>query len=150
MTVPLVVSRDPAAALKVLGADVRFLCEAEHTAGAFSMMEVMLPLGAGPPLHHHAWDEAYYVADGLVRFVLDGVEREVGAGDFLYAPAGTVHGFSGLSASPARLLILDAPAHAAGFFRQVHREVQQLPQDGAKVPAIGLQHGIHFLPPCAP
>jgi quercetin dioxygenase-like cupin family protein len=143
----LVVPHDPRQALRVLGADVRFLCEAEHTATAFSLMEVMLPQGAGPPPHHHDWDEAYYVADGQVRFQLGGSVREVGAGDFLYAPAGTVHGFSGVSERPARLLILDAPAHAAGFFRQVHREVTQMPEDGAKVPGIGLQHGIHFLPP---
>jgi quercetin dioxygenase-like cupin family protein len=135
--------------LRVLGTEVRFLCEAEHTAQAFSMMEVTLPQGAGPPPHHHDWDEAYYVADGQVRFHIDGSTRDVGRGDFIYAPAGTVHGFTGLSAAPSRVLILDAPAHAAGFFREVDREVKVLPQDGAKVPQIGLKHGIHFLPPPA-
>jgi quercetin dioxygenase-like cupin family protein len=149
MKTPIVVSRDPSAALKVLGADVRFLCESEHTDGAFSMMEVMLPQGAGPPPHHHDWDEAYYVADGRVRFLLGDQTHEVAAGDFLYAPAGIVHGFSGLSETPARVLILDAPAHAAGFFRQVHRDVRQLPEDGPLVPQIGAEHGIHFLPPAA-
>lgn len=149
MNKPVVVRHAPSDALRVLGADVRFLCEAEHTSAAFSMMEVMLPQGAGPPPHHHDWDEAYYIADGAVRFMLDCTEHVVRAGDFLYAPAGTVHGFSGLSDTPARLLILDAPAHAAGFFRQVHRDVRQMPEDAAKVPAIGAQHGIHFLPPDA-
>jgi quercetin dioxygenase-like cupin family protein len=133
--------------LQVLGTEVRFLCRAEHTGSSFSMMEVTLPQGAGPPPHHHDWDEAYYIADGQVRFHLDGSTREVGRGDFVYAPANTVHGFTGLSESPARVVILDAPAHAAGFFEQVDREVRQLPQDGAKVPGIGRQHGIHFLPP---
>lgn len=134
-------------ALQVLGTEVRFLCEAEHTERAFSMMEVTLPQGSGPPPHHHDWDEAYYVADGRVSFHIDGATREVGAGDFVYAPAGTVHGFTGLSAAPSRVLILDAPAHSAGFFREVDREVRVLPADGAKVPVIGRKHGIHFLPP---
>lgn len=133
--------------LQVLGTEVRFLCEAEHTDRAFSMMEVTLPEGAGPPPHHHDWDEAYYVADGRVRFHIDGTLREVGRGDFVYAPAGTVHGFTGLSATPSRVLILDAPAHAAGFFREVDREVRSMSQDAHKVPVIGLKHGIHFLPP---
>ena len=36
---------------------------------------------------------------------------------------------------------------AAGFFIDVDREVRQMPQDAAKVPAIGLRHGVIFLPP---
>lgn len=146
---PLIDRRDGSQPLKVLGTQLRFLCEAEHTGGAFSMMEVFLPRDAGPPPHHHAWDEAYYVADGRVRFTIGETVTEVGPGDFLYAPAGTVHGFSGVSETPARVLILDAPAHAAGFFREVDREVRQMPEDGAKVPGIGEKHGIHFLPPSA-
>ena len=138
--------RDEATALRALGTDVRFLCESEHTAGALSMMEVMLPEGSGPPPHHHDWDEAYYIADGRVRFTLGDTVRELGSGDFVYAPAGVVHGFTGLSEAPARMLILDTPAHAAGFFREVDREVRAWPDDGPKVPASGARHGIHFLP----
>jgi quercetin dioxygenase-like cupin family protein len=133
--------------LQVLGSEVRFLCEAADTAGSFSMMEVMLPQGAGPPPHHHDWDEAYYIADGAVRFTLGEQTVVASRGDFLYAPAGTVHAFSGATESPARLLILDAPAHAAGFFRDVDREVRSMPDDAPKVPQIGARHGIHFLPP---
>jgi len=134
------------ASLHVLGCQVRFLCEAPDTAGTFSMMEVTLPQGAGPPPHHHDWDEAYYVADGQVRFTLASETILAERGDFLYAPAGTVHAFSGSGVSPARVLILDAPAHAAGFFREVDREVRSMPDDAAKVPQIGARHGIHFLP----
>lgn len=143
----LIDRREGSSHLKVLGTQVRFLCEAPHTAGAFSMMEVQLPRDAGPPPHHHDWDEAYYVADGQVRFTIGEQVSVVNAGDFVYAPAGTVHGFTGLSDTPSRVLILDAPAHAAGFFKEVDREVRQMPEDGAKVPVIGARHGIHFLPP---
>jgi hypothetical protein len=57
-----------------------------------------------------------------------------------------VHGFSGASDHPARMLILDVPAHPEGFFRDVEREVRDLPRDLPKVPEIGDRHGIHFLP----
>lgn len=144
---PMVQSNRDLQPLHVLGTEVRFLCEAQDTDRAFSMREVTLPQGSGPPPHHHDWDEAYYVADGQVRFHIDGSQREVKRGDFVYAPAGTVHGFSGLSETPARVLILDAPAHAAGFFKEVDREVKSMPADAAKVPQIGAKHGIHFLPP---
>lgn len=144
---PLIDRRIGSTALQVLGTQVRFLCEAYQTSGAFSMMEVFLPKDAGPPPHHHDWDEAYYVADGAVRFTIGDQISLVGKGDFVYAPAGTVHGFSGVAEDGSRVLILDAPAHAAGFFKEVDREVKHLPADGAKVPAIGAKHGVHFLPP---
>lgn len=132
--------------LAVMGAVVKFLCTADKTAKAWSLMEVDLPRDAGPPPHFHAWDEAYYVVQGEVRFTIGGRQEVVGAGDFIYAPGGTVHGFAGSSEQPARVLIFDAPAHAESFFREVDQEVRG-PDDMAKVPAIGSRHGIEFLPP---
>ena len=58
------------------------------------------------------------MVEGEITFTLDGESRRVGSGDFVYAPSGTVHGFSGSSDSPARVLIFDAPAHAEAFFRE--------------------------------
>ena len=37
-------------------------------------MEVTLPQDRGPPPHPHAWDEAYFVLEGDVRFTVDGQE----------------------------------------------------------------------------
>ena len=134
--------------LSVMGAGVRFLCPAEATGHQWSLMEVTLPEGGGPPPHEHAWDEAYYVIEGDVLFSLAGVEQRVAAGTFLYAPGGTIHGFRGASERPARVLIFDAPAHAETFFREVDQQVRS-PADMAKVPAIGARNGIRFLPPQA-
>jgi quercetin dioxygenase-like cupin family protein len=132
--------------LRVMGADVKFLCTADRTDSAWSLMEVALPPDAGPPPHRHPWDEAYYVIEGEVRFSLEGQERLVRGGDFIYAPGGTLHGFKGASQEPARVLIFDAPAHAESFFREVEREVKA-PQDMAKVPEIGQRHQIEFARP---
>jgi quercetin dioxygenase-like cupin family protein len=135
--------------LKVMGAHLRFLCNTGNTGKAWSMMEGILPRDSGPPLHEHPWDEAYYVVAGEVRFLLGSESTVVGPGDFIYAPAGTLHGFQGLSEQPARLLILDVPGHAEAFFREVEREVKELPADLPKVPAIGERHQIHFARPGA-
>ncbi len=134
--------------LNVLGAGVRFLCEAEDTGGAFSVMDNDLPMGAGPPPHRHDWDEAYYIISGTVDFMLDGKSVRAGAGSFVYAPGGTLHGFQGASQEPARMLVIDAPAHAAAFFREVDRAIAG-PEDYSKVPAIGDAHGIAFAVPQA-
>ena len=131
--------------LTVMGAGVKFLCTADKTDKAWSLMEAALPRDAGPPPHFHPWDEAYYVIEGRVRFTIEGKDELVGAGDFLYAPGGTVHGFSGASEQSARVLIFDAPAHAESFFRDVDREVKG-PDDMAKLPHIGKRHDIEFLP----
>lgn len=144
----LVMRQGQAEALTVMGAQVRFLCPADKTDNAWSLMEVELPERSGPPPHDHPWDEAYYVIEGVVRFVLDGHEQLVKAGDFIYAPAGTLHGFEGASRTVARMVIFDAPAHAESFFREVDREVRQ-PQDMAKVPAIGQRHHIRFQLPAS-
>jgi quercetin dioxygenase-like cupin family protein len=133
--------------LNVLGAQVRFLCEAESTNGAWSVMTVTLPEHAGPPPHTHTWDEAYFITEGDVQFTLGDRRFTASAGDFVYTPGGVLHGFQGASAQPAHVLIFDAPAHAGAFFKRVDREVKDLPRDLPKVLEIGKDAGIHFLPP---
>jgi quercetin dioxygenase-like cupin family protein len=139
-------ARDQGEKLAVMGAEVRFLCPADKTEKSWSLMEVVLPENSGPPPHHHPWDEAYYVIEGEVCFTLEDRTLPARAGDFIYAPAGTLHAFQGASERPARVLVFDAPAAAEGFFRDVHREVKDLPRDLGKVPAIGARHRMHFVP----
>jgi quercetin dioxygenase-like cupin family protein len=144
---PSVVTRDSGEKLHVIGGVVSFLCRSEQTESAWSLMETVLPKDAGPPPHHHPWDECYYVVEGRVRFHLDGRDLVVGAGDFIYAPGGTVHGFAGDSESPARLLVFDAPAHTEGFFEDTDREVKEMPRDVPKLLEIGERYGIQFAKP---
>ncbi len=140
-----VVRSGEAEKMNVMGAQVAFLCQADQTGKAWSLMEVVLPRDSGPPLHEHPWDEGYYVLEGEVRFALGEQDLLARAGDFLYAPGGTRHAFQGASETPARVLVFDAPAAAEAFFRDVDREVKDLPADMAKVPAIGDRHRLHFV-----
>jgi predicted nucleic acid-binding protein len=50
------------------------------------------------------------------------------------------------SPSPARVLIFAVPVHSSAFFKDLNREVRTIPDDLAKVPAIGRRHGIEFMP----
>jgi quercetin dioxygenase-like cupin family protein len=132
--------------LNVLGTGLRFLCSADKTDRAWSLMEVEVPESAGAPPHQHPWDEAYYVLEGSITFVVNGKEQTLAAGDFVYLPGGTLHGFRGASPRPARTLIFDAPAHAESFFRELEREVKDLPRDLSKLPHIAERHQIRMLP----
>jgi|SRR6516165_6580860 quercetin dioxygenase-like cupin family protein len=140
----MIVKSGHAPALNVLGTQVRFLCEGHSTSDAWSLMELVVPKDGGPPLHHHAWDEAYYITAGEVCFLLGAESFIATPGDFVYAPGGVRHGFRGASDHDARMLIFDAPAHAGAFFRRVDREVKEMPRDLPKVLDIGNRTGIHF------
>ena len=142
-----IVRRNDAENLQVLGAGVRFLCGPDDTDHAWSLMENVIPRDAGPPAHFHDWAEAYYLISGEVEFEIAGQKTRISPGDFLYAPGGTIHAFHGVSDEPARMLVIDAPAHAVGFFKQVHEEVSDLRRDGHKIPSIGTANGINFVPP---
>jgi hypothetical protein len=55
-----------------------------------------------------------------------------------------LNAFQGVSEQPARMLIFDAPAHAESFFRELEREIQEMPRDLAKAPEIGARHQVRF------
>lgn len=138
--------------LNVLGMPLTMLCEAGETGGAWSLFEEDVPNGMGPPPHRHDWDEAYYILDGEVDFLIDGQAVRSSKGDFNYLPRGTVHGFKGASETAARVLIFAAPAHGSEFFHELSQQIRHLPDDAAKIPGIGRKHGIEFMPaePVAP
>jgi quercetin dioxygenase-like cupin family protein len=133
--------------LNVMGAKLRLLCPGDRTERKWSLMEAVLPPGAGPTPHDHPWDEAYFVLAGEVRFEIAGNSQLVKAGDFIYAPGGTLHAFQGTSADPARLLIFDAPAHSEQFFRDLDEQVESMPRDLPKALDIGARHQVRFQPP---
>ncbi len=140
---PVTVKNAHVQPLSVLGTEVRFLCEAHATGGAGSLMEVVLPRDSGPPLHEHDWDEGYYITEGAIEFTVGARSVLAVPGDFLYTPAGMPHAFRGV-AGLSRVLILDVPAHAGKFFKEVDREVTELPRQLSKVVEIGARNGIRF------
>ena len=133
--------------LNVLGMPLTLLCEASETTGNWSLFEEEVPLGMGPPVHRHEWDEAYYILDGEIDFTIDGQTVTSRRGDFNHLPRGTIHGFKGASEAPARVLIFASPAHGSEFFKEISEEVRFEPEDLAKIPEIGRRHGIEFMSP---
>jgi len=131
--------------LNVLGMPLTMLCESRETGGAWSLFDEEVPLGMGPPAHRHYWDEAYYILDGEVDFMIDGEPVRSSRGDFNYLPRGTVHGFKGASEAAARVLIFAAPAHGSEFFRELNDKIRRVPEDLSKIPQIGQRHGIEFI-----
>ncbi|MCU1603690.1 MAG: conserved rane protein of unknown function, putative Cupin 2 conserved barrel domain [Modestobacter sp.] len=90
----------------------RFLATGSQTRGDFGLFEVTVdPGGSGPGPHlHRTFSESFHVLEGELA-VLTGEEwTTVSAGDLLYVPRSSVHGFR--AAGPdvgARFLMLFTP-----------------------------------------
>src|ERR1700753_4168682 len=94
-----------------------FKAIAATTGGDFPLMKRPAPPhGRRPPPHRHVTcSEAFWVLDGTITFVLDGVEQRGGKDDFLLVPRGGGHTFGNDGDETARLLVLHAPAMDAYF-----------------------------------
>ena len=99
---------------------------------------------AGPPLHHHAFDEAFYVLEGEMTFQLGDELRTTGPGEFVFAPRGSHHTLANLSGTPARVLIVCTPS---GFENRVARNAAK--RAGEEPPAWALEPPpqTHFVGP---
>jgi quercetin dioxygenase-like cupin family protein len=96
------------------------LLRSEQTAGAIGAVEVRVPAGwEGPPLHHHAFDEAFYVLDGELTFQLGDELVTAGPGAFVFAAGGAVHTLANRSEAPARYLLLCTPAGFERYFARI-------------------------------
>jgi quercetin dioxygenase-like cupin family protein len=94
----------------------RVLLRSEQTNDQLSVVQNVLPPGFGPPLHHHDFDETFYVLEGEIVFEVDG-ERITGrAGELAFAPRNAVHTLANLSDAPARYLLVITPAGFERYF----------------------------------
>ena len=128
------------------------LLRSEETGGAVSAIAITAPAGwAGPPLHHHAFDEAFYVLDGRLTFQLGDELVEAGPGTSVFAPGGAIHTVANLSDGAAHYLLLCAPA---GFERVFDREARgPVPETIVVGPALGERSELpppRMVPPVAP
>jgi quercetin dioxygenase-like cupin family protein len=94
-----------------------------ETGGTMSVYEFVTPSRtAGPPLHfHRGWDEAFYVLDGEMTFLVDGQTSAAPAGSFVFVPRGVLHTFWNASDAPARQLTVFTPAGIEDYFDEVTR-----------------------------
>jgi quercetin dioxygenase-like cupin family protein len=114
------------------------ILRAEQTGGAVSAIAITAAAGwAGPPLHHHAFDETFYVLEGRLTFQL-GVElAEAGPGTLVFAPGGATHTIANLSDGPARYLVLCTPAGFERYFDRMAAElagVEPPPEASGEIP----------------
>ena len=112
---------DVATATPLAPVDGRFkvLVRGEQNDGRVGMMLNRMPAGAtGPPLHHHAFEEMFYVLEGELTFQIEDQLVTKGPGELVFVPGGVAHAFTNRGDAPARFLLTCTPA---GFERHFAR-----------------------------
>ncbi|WJV44590.1 cupin domain-containing protein [Streptomyces flavofungini] len=141
--------------LWVVGDTYTVKASGDSTNGAFALLEASVPPGGGPPPHVHGReDEAFYLLDGELEVLAGGTTARAHVGDFLYLPRGIVHGFTNPGVTPARMLILTAPAGFERFFAEAGapaRPGEQAPPfdpaDFARLAELTRAYGAHIEAP---
>jgi mannose-6-phosphate isomerase-like protein (cupin superfamily) len=100
---------------------VRFMIDAEATAGGFSLVEhPMSPRALAAPLHRHLCEDEYsYVLEGRMGALLGEDVLEAGPGDLVFKPRGEWHTFWNAGDHPCRILEIIAPAGFERFFAEL-------------------------------
>jgi mannose-6-phosphate isomerase-like protein (cupin superfamily) len=97
--------------------NVEFLGLSEHSPRVNVSVITMAPNADGPESHVHAdEDDAFYVLDGELTFLLDGGDVSAPTGTFVLVPPGVKHTFRNALDRPTRVLNIHAPA---GFDRRL-------------------------------
>jgi len=114
---------------------IRVLLRGEDSDGKVAVVDNDVAAGfGGPPLHHHDFDEAFYVIEGELTFQLGDERFTRRAGELAFAPRGAHHTFANLSGADARTLIVITPA---GFERYFDRMAAK--QAGVEPPPSALE-----------
>jgi quercetin dioxygenase-like cupin family protein len=93
------------------------LLRSEQSGGHVSIMEnVVAAHSAGPPLHRHDFDEAFYMLDGELIFQIDDELFTRRAGEFAFAPRNVAHALANPSDADARYLLVCTPAGLERLF----------------------------------
>ncbi|MBX9651157.1 MAG: cupin domain-containing protein [Xanthobacteraceae bacterium] len=102
------------------------LADLEDTGGRWSMMEQLMPLGAGPPPHKHLWsDETFYILDGEITFLHGDEIKTAGKGSFVNIARNTRHAFR-VDSETARILNGYTPASMEAMVAELGKRTHDL------------------------
>ena len=133
------------------GSLMQFKAVSATTAGSFSLMERELPVSnRRPQPHTHRGPEGFYVLEGSIEFIVGSERRIGGPGFWALVPGGVAHTFGNAGESPARLLIIHAPAAEAYFIALQELWSRTDPPAPEEERALMRRHGLEPVEPEPP
>lgn len=105
--------------ISLVGDTYTILVTGEDTGGAYTLIDMLIPHGGGPPPHRHDFEEMFMVLEGEIEVTLREDTSIVRAGDTVNVPANAPHRFTNAAEQSARVLCLCSPAGQEEFFARV-------------------------------
>jgi quercetin dioxygenase-like cupin family protein len=130
------------------------LVGSEATGGGYTMFEVVSSQESGVPLHHHGWDEGFYVLEGKYEISYVDDDDEVVAiealpGSYVHVPAERLHAFTNLSDGYSKMLSINQPVGLEPVLREAGIRVEEVGAEPLDPPlpmdefgAIFVKHGV--------
>ena len=135
--------------IKIGPLGIRFLLTGNDSSGSVSVFEVLVPAGqklAAPAHRNDAYEEILYGIEGVLTWTVDGTPIEVGPGQALCIPRGTVHRFDNFGKQDAKQLAVISPAiMGPAYFREAAEVINAAaggPPDRAKMTDVFRRHGM--------
>jgi quercetin dioxygenase-like cupin family protein len=145
----------------LVGDTYTILVTGEQTDGKYTLIDMHIPPGGGPPPHRHDFEEAFTILDGEVKLTFRGETLIARAGETINVPANAPHAFINVGDDAARVLCLCAPAGQEEFFTLVGQPVQTRTETApplddqaqaafvARAQSLAPQYRSELLPPAA-
>lgn len=149
MTVAKVVRAEQGQRL-MMGPGAPFILElvGDQTGGAFTLVDMTVPPGDGPPPHiHDGFAETFRVVKGRLLIEADGEPTEAGPGDVVHVPPGVAHLFRTIGSEPAEVVVLVTPGGHEDYFIELTDAIAQGgegPEYFGRLAAVMARHGVRF------
>ena len=127
---------------------IRFLIDGKQSGQPVTMFEFDVPAGAMVPVahSHDAYEETIYGLEGVLTWTIEGSPTDLGPGEALCIPRGTVHRFDNTGTADAKALAIVTPGIlGADYFRDVSAVLDAAaegPPDLAEIAAVMRRHGL--------
>jgi quercetin dioxygenase-like cupin family protein len=105
--------------VSVAGGTYTILVTGEQTGGRYSLIDMLVPPGGGPPPHRHDFEEMFTILDGEIELTFRGEAHRAVAGSTVNIPANAPHSFKNVSDKPLRMLCMCTPSGQEEFFMAV-------------------------------
>jgi quercetin dioxygenase-like cupin family protein len=103
----------------LVGDTYTILVSGKDTDDKFTLIDMYVPPGGGPPPHRHDFEESFIVLEGEIETTFRGEKSVIRAGETVNVPANSPHAFHNKTDQPVRLLCICAPAGQEEFFMEV-------------------------------
>jgi quercetin dioxygenase-like cupin family protein len=110
--------------VSVAGGTYTILMSGKDTAGRYSLIDMLVPPGGGPPPHRHDFEEMFTILDGEIELTFRGQVHRASAGSTVNIPANAPHSFKNKSEKPVRMLCMCTPAGQEELFMEVGDPVE--------------------------